>query len=450
MIAVEEKTTQLTSRWTPLRHHPIQYAWCNSKTRFNIVPAGRRSGKSELGKRRLVWNALNFHEHPDGWFVAAAPTHWQARRIFWSDLKRLVPKSLQMGRPSESELVIKLYNGVRIQVLGMDAPERIEGPALDWYLGDEYGNSKKSLWDEHVRPALSTPGRLGRADLIGVPEGRNHYYDLSDHARRDESGEWGYWHWLSEDILDPGEIAAAKRDLDSLTYDQEYCGNFVSFEGRVYYDFFESTHTDKSIRYRPGLDLIFCFDFNAEPGVAVVCQEQEYEGKRQDVSQFITAVIGEVHIPRNSNTVRVCKKLVEDWKSHEGRVRIFGDATGGAKGSASVQGSDWDLVRSAFRGQFRGDVIFAVPNSNPRERVRVNAVNTRIKSADGKIHLLVDHKKAPNTVKDLMGVTSIKGGAFEIDKKTNKQLTHPTDALGYYVSRQFPAAGKRTTFTPIG
>lgn len=447
---MQEAKGRLTKRWTPLRHHAVQRAWCLSDTRFNVIHAGRRSGKTELAKRRLVRAAISFCEHPDGWFVAAAPTHSQARRIFWADLKKLVPGHLRRGRPSESELVIPLFNGARIQVLGMDAPERIEGPPLDYYSGDEYGNSKKDLWDEHVRPALSTPGRLGRADLFGVPEGRNHYYDLSEYARHDETGQWGNWHWFSEDILDAEETEAAKRDLDSLTYDQEYRGQFVSFEGRVYYDFFEETHANKRIKYFDGLDLILCFDFNAEPGVAVVCQEQEYVGDRKDVSQFFTAIIGEVHIPRNSNTVRVCKKLLEDWGKHPGKVRIYGDATGGAKGSASVQGSDWDLVKSCFKGKWPGGTVYGVQRSNPRERARVNAVNTRIKNANGMISLLVDRKAAPHTSKDLMGTSLVKGGAFEIEKKDNPKLTHLSDALGYYLAQKFPAAGRAAEMTHMG
>ena len=48
---------------------------------------------------------------------------------------------------------------------------------LDVYKRQEYGNMKLEAWGANVRPALSD--RKGWCDLIGVPEGRNHYYDTA-------------------------------------------------------------------------------------------------------------------------------------------------------------------------------------------------------------------------------------------------------------------------------
>jgi hypothetical protein len=55
------------------------------------------------------------------------------------------------------------------------------------------------VWPEHIRPALSD--RMGWAWLIGVPEGRNHYYELYLDARGDESGQWETFTWTTEDVL---------------------------------------------------------------------------------------------------------------------------------------------------------------------------------------------------------------------------------------------------------
>ena len=141
---------------------------------------------------------------------------------------------------SESNLIISLINGSEIHVLGMDKPERVEGSPWDHGILDEIGNMKEETWGEHVRPALSD--RNGTCDFIGVPEGRNHYYDLYNDALADDTGTWGVWHWLSADILPPEEIEQARRDLDQLTYEQEYEGSFVSFTGRAYYNMDFFTH----------------------------------------------------------------------------------------------------------------------------------------------------------------------------------------------------------------
>jgi hypothetical protein len=48
-----------------------------------------------------------------------------------------------------------------------------------------------------------------------------------------------------------------------------------------------------------------------------------------------------------------------------------------------------------------------------RERVRLNAVNSRLKSAAGDIRLMVDPVKAPHVVKDFEGVRLLEGGSGE-------------------------------------
>lgn len=425
----------LPSRWSLLRHHDLQQAYFHSPHRFNVVPAGRRSGKSELAKRKVVKAAMLGSKFDDARFFAAAPTYGQAKRIYWADLKALVPDWMKRGRPSESELVIPLINGSEIHVFGMDKPERIEGSPWDGGILDEYGNMKREAWGANVRPALSD--RLGWCDLIGVPEGRNHYYDVAKTAESQmkenrENSSWGYFHWFSSDILPPEEIEAARNELDLLTFEQEYEGSFVSFEGRIYYPFISQTHT-ASLKYDPKREIAFCFDFNVEPGVAAIVQEQALPS-----GEVGSGVIGEVHIDRNSNTPAVCNKLIKDWQEHQGKIVCFGDATGGARGSAKVMGSDWDLIKETLNPAFKGRISYEVPNSNPAERSRVNAVNSRLRSAAGVIRLMVDGAKAPHVVKDLDGVVALKGGSGEIDKKATPGLTHISDALGYYIVKRFP------------
>ena len=316
----------------------------------------------------------------------------------------MVPKELQRGKPSESEMTIRLVNGADVTVLGLDAPERIEGRPLDWICCDEYANMKPEVWSSNLRPALSSRGRPGGAWMIGVPEGRNHYYHLTIDAQREDYQEWSHHTWKSADILDAAEIEAAKRDLDELTYLQEYEASFVNFQGRAYYSFERSTHCE-TVEYNPRFPLIFAFDFNVSPGVAVVAQDLPYDGDRDEVDEGSTAVIGEVYIPRNSNTPAVCRRLIKDWSHHKGDVLCYGDSTGGARGTSQVRGSDWDIIRQELKAVFKERLKMRVPRANPRERVRVNAMNARLKSADGKIRLLVNPEKAPFCILDLEGTT---------------------------------------------
>jgi len=423
----------LTGRLAPLRPHPEQQRLMRSNARFKVVPAGRRSGKTEIAKRILVREGFNAY-HPDGCrFFAAAPTRDQAKSIYWDDLKKMVPRDFLDEAPRESTLSLTLLNGNQIHVLGMDKPERVEGSPWDGGVLDEYANMKAKTWGAHVRPALAD--RNGWAILLGVPEGRNHYFDTYQRAQITE--DWDTFTWPSSDILPAEEVESARRDLDELTFRQEYMADFVSFHGAAYHSFDRNIHLDK-LKYDPRAPLVFCFDFNVAPGVAAVCQEQTLPNSLEG-----TGVIGEVWIPRNSNTPAVCRKLASDWGDHHGEVVVYGDATGGARGTAKVSGSDWDLVRQVLHPVFGDRLTFKVPRSNPRERQRLNAINSRLKSMSGDVRMMIDPVKAPHVVKDMEGVKILEGSAGEIDKKSTPELTHISDGLGYYVQKEHPLRGQK-------
>jgi len=315
----------------------------------------------------------------------------------------------------------------------MDRSERIEGPPITHILMDEYGNMKEKVWEEHIRPGLSD--QLGTADFIGVPEGRNHYYDLWLDALEDEFEEWAAYTWKSSEILDVAEIAAAKRMLDPLTYQQEYDASFIKHEGLIYYRFDADTHVH-DIPYNSDRPLIFCFDFNVDPGVAVICQE----------SEFYTDVIDELHIPKNSNTDIVCDRLLDAWSNHTGVIRCFGDPSGGARKTSALSGTDWDIIKAKLRkgnskhSGFGDKLRFNVPSAPPRERIRVNSMNSRLQTTDGTVKMRID-RKCKWLKRDFEGVVPNDNG--EIDK-TDKKITHLTDALGYYIAEEFPLAVRKT------
>ena len=421
-----------------------------STARFRTIAAGRRSGKTERAKRHLVMTAL---EPPvdDAIYVAGAPTYQQAKRIFWEDLVALSPPEF-VSHVSHGELTIRYETGARIMVVGFDRPQRIEGIGIDGGVFDEYAAMRKEAYSQTIRPALSTPGRPpGWAWFTGRPRGRNHFWEMYESAKTTE--DWEAFHWTSATIVDPAEIEAAKRDMDELTYAQEYEATFLSFAGRAYYAFERETHAAEDLigYYDKGKPLLLCFDFNVEPGVCEVAQEHTYVGTNPLVpkEEIVTMVLGEVHIPRNSNTPAVCRKIAQDWRKHQGKVLCYGDATGGARGSAKVSGSDWDLIRDGLTPVFGGRLQFHVPMANPAERTRVNSLNARIKTTDGKIRLLVCPKHAPNLVRDLEGVTLLEGGSGELDKKSDMRLTHASDSVGYYCSDRHPLVKHRIIRTEL-
>ena len=91
--------------------------------RYVILPAGRRSRKTLISKRKVLIEGMY---HPEHKYFHGAPTRQQAKDIFWKDLKKYT--KLFWGKiPNESELYVTLWNGTEIHVVGLDRAERIEG-----------------------------------------------------------------------------------------------------------------------------------------------------------------------------------------------------------------------------------------------------------------------------------------------------------------------------------
>jgi len=431
----------LTPRWTELHYHEKQQKYFTSEKRFNIVHSGRRGGKTELAKRRLILKAMDF-EKPQGRFVLGAPTHRQAVSIFWDDLLALVPRwALYNGLKSISASYrrVKLFNGAIIEVFGLDKPERIEGPPLDGFVGDEFGNFKPTVWGANIRPALSTLGRPGYADLIGVPEGCNHYFQLTQDAA--VLNDWDVFTWHTSEI-NPKEAEEARSELDSILYNQEYGGEFVSFKGRCYYSFDKELNCPPDgvrVLYNPNFPLSFCFDFNRIPGNCAVTQElppPEWLIKRnQGMNRgLVTCGIDEVFISSDSNTEKVCSELTKRWRHHTGVVKLHGDATGGAKKSCGVAGSDWDIVKANLAPNFNLEECY--PKSNPAVRVRINATNSRMLTADGYIGTIID-KRCKFLIRDFESVTCNEEGDIQ-KADVQSLLTHISDGWGYMVNVEHP------------
>ena len=436
--------TKTTPRWYELTWHDTQMEYQYSPKRFNIAHAGRRGGKTEIAKRRLIRKALDFHR-PQGRFVFGAPTHRQAVDIFWDDTIAMIPRHLLkngLRSISTSYRKIRLANDATIEIVGMDKPERIEGPPLDGFVGDEFGNFKAGIWGANLRPALSTLNRPGWADLIGVPEGKNHYFQLVEDAK--DKADWAIFSWETAEI-NPDEADAALGDLDALTYSQEYGGAFVSFKGRTYYSFDMEMNTPpegQRVLYNPNYPLSFCWDFNRVPGNCVIMQDlpapewliQRNQGTNRGL---ISCAIDEIFLTQDSHTAKICDMLIQKWGHHKGELHLYGDATGGAKRSSGVRGSDWDIIDEKFKGKFA--IKKRYKKGNPNVRVRINAVNSRLLAADGFIGSIID-KKCKYLIRDFEGVTCDDTGDILKSDKTSL-LTHISDGWGYYVDKKHPFGG---------
>ena len=289
----------------------------------------------------------------------------------------------------------------------------------------EVANVKPKAWGENIAPALDTPGREGWCTLEGVPEGRNWFYDLIKEVQSGDRGDaWGYYHWKSSEVLSEEVIKQAKMNLDPLTFQQEYEASFVNFTGAAYYCYSEANVADEA--YDPARPVHFCFDFNVSPGIAVVIQQFP-------LGDF---VIDEVHIPRNSNTTMVCDRLITKYHNHTGTVFLYGDASGEQRRSSGIVGTDWHIIKNMLTKGIPGsEIVPRIPPANPRERARVNAVNSRLKDGTDARHLFIA-PRCKHTIKDFEGVSiNEKDGSID---KSDITVGHISDAIGYFIHRHYP------------
>lgn len=402
--------------------------------RFPVVPAGRRSGKTERFKRFLSGEAmLNGGEM----YFAAAPTRDQAKKIFWNDLKMLTFANHLPKKPSETELKIFLPNETSITVLGLDEPARFEG--IPWTGGgiDEFGNLKDGAWEENIMPALDTvdprrPDYRAWCWIFGVPEGLNHYYDRYDYALTANDPLWKVFHWKSAEILPQDVIDSAKRVLSTRQFRQEYEASFESAEGKIYEDYSHENTTQELIQSHE--QLLWHHDFNFTPmssGIAV---------RRGDDIYILDEIILSSATSRQS-----ALEFAERYKNHKNKhVIIYGDPAGRA-GEKHGHESDYTEMEGVLKSN-GWQTTRRVKKAAPAIKDRQNAVRAKILNALGKRSLFINPAKAPYAHKGIATVQYKKGSSF-LEEQTDYQ--HITTAIGYMIDYEFPI-NKPLLVTNIG
>ena len=227
----------------------------NDPTRFKVVAAGRRCGKSYLAAWSLLINALQ-SDDPRSWTFYVAPTQGQARQIMWRTLLELghsVSKKAHINN-----LDIELINGQTIGLRGADRPDTMRGVSLNYLVLDEYADIKAEVWEEILRPACAD--KEAPAIFIGTPKGRNHFYDLYKYSEISKDAEWASWHFTSYDnpFLKESEINAAKRSMSSYAFRQEFMASFESKGSEMFkeeWDQFGEKDSEDAGDYYVAIDL---------------------------------------------------------------------------------------------------------------------------------------------------------------------------------------------------
>jgi len=388
---------------------------CNK--RFRVLITGRRFGKTFL----CVQEIAKFARYPKKkvWYVA--PTYRMAKDIVWNDLVDRMTKHKWISKVNHSDLKITLKNGSEISLRGADNENSLRGVGLDFLVMDEFADIKEHAYTEVLRPTLSDKGRMGAALFCGTPRGYGNWsYNLFTREKDDDNWASFQYTTLEGGQVSPQEIDQAKSDLDERTFKQEYMASFVNYAGQIYYNFDRrenvvENYVPKTAEVHIGLD------FNVDPMAAAVT---ELKGN--------TIYVYDEIVIYSSNTYEVVEEIKNRFKDKH--IFIYPDPAAKQRKTSAGGVTDLSILKNA-------GFNIRVRNNHPLIRDRINAVNTKLKNANG-VRTLFIANNCKNVLKSIERQI-YKEGTTIPDKDNN--YDHMNDALGYLVEYLFPV---RRDFVP--
>lgn len=387
---------------------PAQQTIVKSLSRFRVVIAGRRFGKTHISIRELCKHAKE--PNKEVWYIA--PSYKMAKQIVWKKLKNRLNDLNWVAKINETELTLHLKNGSVISLKGADNYDSLRGVGLDFIVLDEFADISPDAWYETLRPTLSD--KQGRALFIGTPKGIGNWsYEIYQNSQNSQDWESFTYTTLEGGRVTQSEIQAARRDLDERTFRQEYMASFETFSGRIYYGFDRALNVVKYEGTTPQV-LYVGMDFNIDPMSAVIATR---------IGDTLH-IIDEVRL-FSSNT----QEMVDELKQRFPRSKlwVYPDPAGNQRKTSAGGTTDITILNNS------GFVVKA-PRSHTPVRDRINAVNSRLFSAASIRNLIID-PKCKYTIEGLERQV-YKEGTSQPDKDNG--YDHMNDAIGYMVDYLFP------------
>ena len=394
---------------TCLKLTPPQKSISADDSRFRVVVAGRRFGKSYLSINELA----RFCVKPNQKCLYVAPTYRQAKTVIWDDLKTKLYAVNWVKKVNESDLSILLVNGSKISIRSSDNKDALRGAKYNFIVLDECADMDPDTFFTVLRPTLSDT--KGHCMFIGSPKGRNWFYDLWIQAGATEDWSAHQYTTIEGGHVDQEEIDSAKRDMDERQFQQEYLASFVDYAGVIYYSFTEANVTPFNRNNLSARDPIYVgIDMNINPMSAVV----GYINKNG-----VLHIIDELEI-YSSNT----NELVQEIKTRYPHrlINAFPDASGQAQKTSAAGVTDHIILQNAgFKVR--------VGNTNPPVVDRINSVNSLLCNNLGERKLLID--PICKRLRECLIKHTYKEGTRQPNKTDG--YDHLLDAMGYLVYNNF-------------
>ena len=397
-----------------------QHKVSTSDKRFRVLVSGRRFGKTYLCITEMMKYAAQVKKNI--WYVA--PTFKMAREIVWSKLKEILYSFNWIDSVNESNLQITIRKtGSKISLKGCENYDSLRGSGLDFLILDEFADIDEKAWTEVLRASVADT--KGDVLMCGSPKGFGNWaYRM--YLKGQEDSEWDSFQFttLQGGMVSAEEMEQAKQDIDIRTFRQEFEGTFENYAGAVYYNFHAVENVkEKKIDWLKPLHI--GLDFNVDPMSASVAQIDK------DIIHFVDEIV-----IYSSNTDEMVEEIRNRYGSKQ-KIFVYPDPACRQRKTSAGGRTDLTILQNAGF-----NVKCKLKHSPIRDRI--NAVNSRLKSADGKRYIFV----SPSCK------IMIKGLQRQIYKEnTNipdkeEGFDHMNDSIGYLIEIVKPLIAQSKPFQP--
>lgn len=303
----------------PYAPRPLQKIVHQRTERFGALVCHRRFGKTVLGVNELIKSALTC-KLPRPRLAYIGPTYRQAKAVAW-DMLKYYARSIPGVTFNESELRADFPNQGQVRLYGGDNPDSLRGLYLDGVIVDEYGLHNAELFGTVLRPALAD--RMGWVLFLGTPNGKNQFYHVLEHARRD--GNWFYASYKASEtgLIPHEELAAAQAVMSEDEYKQEFeCSFEAAVKGSIYGAELDAARTQNRITavpYDPVLPVDTWWDLGMGDATAIIFSQTLKGGEIRLIDYYEHSGEG---LPHYAKVLKDKGYVYGDhWAPHDIQVR---------------------------------------------------------------------------------------------------------------------------------
>jgi len=390
--------------------HKGQKEILTTKKRFNHIRCGRRFGKTSL----IVYLALPavYGKRVALWF----PTYGDLFKI-WRAMITTFSEAIKFK--SETLKHIDLVNGGEIDFWSMHDPDQGRGNKYHRAIIDEGAMARhlKTAVTDTIRPTLTD--YAGDLFMASTPKGRaNGFYLIQDSAKNDPN--WAFYHYTSYDnpFLDKNEIDEAKKQMDELSFRQEYLAEYVDLNDKPFlYTYSEKKHLKGTFTPNPMLDLWISFDFNVNPMSCILAQSLDL---------MTLTIFDEIQI-NNAGTKDLCDKVIAKYPGFF--YIVTGDASGSSRTTTSGASiTDWKIIMNTF-------MISALQKKVRKANLGLNESQTLCNSVLQNANVRIT-EDCPNLSYDLGHAMLDENG--KLAKEMSQTGLHLFDCFRYLIDAVYP------------